>query len=145
MPAPHARPTLAVARVLRRAALGAAASIALASAPAGAQGRDEIADEHRPPPGMCRVWIDGVPASRQPAPTDCPTAIRNRPANARVIFGERAAPPSTPAGARGLRPSERPAEKPDTAKPRRERKPQESAERAVIDEARKLIEKRRKP
>jgi hypothetical protein len=39
-----------------------------------------------PPPGMCRIWVDNVPAARQPAPTDCATAIRNRPPNARVIF-----------------------------------------------------------
>ncbi|MEP6692005.1 MAG: hypothetical protein ABJD07_12675, partial [Gemmatimonadaceae bacterium] len=67
-------------------ALCAAAGLAL---PLGAQGfapkRDDGATkEQRPPQGMCRIWIDGVPASRQPAPTDCPTAIRNRPPNARV-------------------------------------------------------------
>jgi hypothetical protein len=39
-----------------------------------------------PPAGMCRIWVDNVPAARQPAPTDCATAIRNRPPNARVIF-----------------------------------------------------------
>jgi hypothetical protein len=43
---------------------------------------------HRPPPGMCRVWIDGVPPGQQPAPTDCATAERTRPANARVIYGD---------------------------------------------------------
>jgi hypothetical protein len=45
-----------------------------------------IPKEHLPPPGMCRIWVDNVPANRQPAPTDCATAIRNRPPNARVIF-----------------------------------------------------------
>ncbi len=45
----------------------------------------------RPPKGMCRVWIDGVPAAQQPAATDCPTAIKNRPANAHVIFGDESA------------------------------------------------------
>ena len=49
---------------------------------------DQTATEHRPPPGMCRIWINGVPAERQPAPTDCATAMRRRPANARVIFGD---------------------------------------------------------
>lgn len=39
-----------------------------------------------PPAGMCRIWVDNVPAARQPAPTDCATAIRNKPPNARVIF-----------------------------------------------------------
>jgi hypothetical protein len=40
-----------------------------------------------PPSGKCRVWMDGVPATRQPAPTDCATALRQKPANARVIYG----------------------------------------------------------
>ena len=42
----------------------------------------------RPPKGMCRIWIGGVPAAQQPAITDCATAVKNRPANARVIFGD---------------------------------------------------------
>ena len=45
-----------------------------------------IPKAYLPPPGMCRIWLDNVPAARQPAPTDCATAIRNRPPNARVIF-----------------------------------------------------------
>lgn len=40
-----------------------------------------------PPAGLCRVWLSGVPASQQPAPTDCASAIKNRPANAAVVFG----------------------------------------------------------
>jgi hypothetical protein len=66
----------------------------VAAAPLGAQGRDrdrapdDIPPAHRPPPGMCRVWVDGVPPGQQPAPTDCKTAIRNRPRNGRVIFGD---------------------------------------------------------
>src|SRR5918999_940265 len=69
------------------------------AAPLGAQGRDrdkgsdDIPAGHRPPPGMCRVWIDGVPPGQQPAPTDCRTAIRNRPPNGRVIFGDDYAKP----------------------------------------------------
>ncbi len=65
-----------------------------AAAPLSAQGRDrdrapdDIPAGHRPPPGMCRVWVDGVPPGQQPAPTDCKTAIRNRPPNGRVIFGD---------------------------------------------------------
>jgi len=47
-----------------------------------------IPADARPPKGMCRVWIDGVPAAQQPAATDCPTAIKNRPNNGRVIFGD---------------------------------------------------------
>ena len=41
------------------------------------------------PLGMCRVWLDGVRPDRQPAATDCASALRNRPQNARVIFGQR--------------------------------------------------------
>jgi hypothetical protein len=37
---------------------------------------------------MCRIWIEGVPANQQPAPTDCVTAVRNRPVNGTVIFGD---------------------------------------------------------
>ena len=40
-----------------------------------------------PPAGLCRVWLNGVPASQQPAPTDCASAIKNRPSNAAVVFG----------------------------------------------------------
>jgi hypothetical protein len=79
--------------------LGSAALAAtLAVAPLGAQsfkgrGNDGVPEGHRPPPGMCRIWIDGVPPGQQPAPTDCATAVRNRPANGRVIFGDDAAKP----------------------------------------------------
>lgn len=53
-----------------------------------------VPKQYLPPAGMCRIWVDNVPAARQPAPTDCPTAIRNRPPNARVIFpaGQTGAP-----------------------------------------------------
>ena len=43
---------------------------------------------YRPPAGMCRIWIEGVPPGQQPAPTDCVSAVRNRPVNGTVIFGE---------------------------------------------------------
>jgi hypothetical protein len=64
-----------------------------AATPAAAQnkqftGGDKIPAGHKPPPGMCRIWLDGVPPGQQPAPTDCATAVRNRPANGRVIFGD---------------------------------------------------------
>ena len=61
-------------------------------APLGAQERsrpaDSVPSSAKPPAGMCRIWLPNVPASKQAAPTDCPTAVRNRPANARVIFGD---------------------------------------------------------
>ena len=62
------------------------------AAPLGAQDRsrpaDSVPSSAKPPAGMCRIWLPNVPASKQAAPTDCPTAVRNRPANARVIFGD---------------------------------------------------------
>jgi hypothetical protein len=41
-----------------------------------------------PPAGMCRIWVNNVPAAQQPAPTDCASAVRNRPTNGKVLFGD---------------------------------------------------------
>jgi hypothetical protein len=76
--------------------------LAISSAPALAQGRPVpvrgilvpakgkivLPPGFAPPSGMCRIWIDGVPADQQPAPTDCATAVKNRPLNGRVIFSD---------------------------------------------------------
>src|SRR5690606_29005335 len=64
--------------------------LALASSAASAQAGTSdptIPEAYMPPAGMCRIWVQGVPANKQPAPTDCATAIKNNPANGRVIFG----------------------------------------------------------
>jgi len=69
------------------------AAAAPSSAQQGAQ-RDTarkhapIPADERPPKGMCRIWLDGVPAAQQPAATDCATALKNRPPNGRVVFGD---------------------------------------------------------
>lgn len=60
----------------------------LAPSPGRGRGGDDIPPPYRPPAGMCRIWLDNVPPAQQPAPTDCASAVRNRPANARVIFGD---------------------------------------------------------
>lgn len=70
-----------------------AAVVALAVAsPLMAQGRGRgnggVPPGHRPPAGMCRIWIDGVPPGHQPAPTDCATAAARVPANGRIIYGD---------------------------------------------------------
>lgn len=53
------------------------------------QRRDQIVPPgFFPPTGMCRIWLNDVPANQQPAPTDCASAVRNRPSNARVLFGD---------------------------------------------------------
>src|SRR4051794_30076982 len=70
------------------------AALVVASS-AAAQGAEEnrgkasdVPASSRPPAGMCRIWLEDVPATQQPAPTDCATAVRNRPAKGRVIFGD---------------------------------------------------------
>lgn len=62
---------------------------------------------HLPPSGMCRIWLENVPAGQQPAPTDCASAIRNRPQNARVIFSD---------DDRKAKPTKADKRKPDAAK-----------------------------
>jgi hypothetical protein len=53
------------------------------------QSRDQVVPRaFYPPAGMCRIWINEVPAGQQPAPTDCASAVRNRPANGKVLFGD---------------------------------------------------------
>ncbi|MEO8334359.1 MAG: hypothetical protein ABI664_05275 [bacterium] len=52
------------------------------------QGGDDVPKASRPPAGMCRIWLEKVPAKQQPAPTDCPTAVKNKPSNAKVLFGD---------------------------------------------------------
>ena len=68
-------------------------SLSVTADRAWAQSKDKDAKggvprEFLPPAGMCRVWMDGVPPQQQPAPTDCASAVRNKPSNARVIYGE---------------------------------------------------------
>jgi hypothetical protein len=84
--------TMSMSRVVALVATLVAAPLVAAPLAAqawqGGRGNDDVPAGHRPPPGMCRIWIDGVPPGQQPAPTDCASAVRNRPANGRVIFGD---------------------------------------------------------
>jgi hypothetical protein len=73
------------------AALGAAMLFAGSSADAQLRRTTTTSypDAQSLPTGMCRIWIEGVPAANQPAPTDCATARRNQPRNSRIIYGTR--------------------------------------------------------
>ena len=81
---------------LMTAAVCVALTLSATSAFAQARDKDKDRDddkrgvprEYLPPAGMCRVWIEGVPPQQQPAPTDCAAAVRNKPSNGRVIYGE---------------------------------------------------------
>ena len=74
--------------ILAIAVFGAAAGTASAQGRGRGKNNDNVPPGHRPPAGMCRIWIDGVPPGHQPAPTDCETAVRNQPPNSRIIWGE---------------------------------------------------------
>jgi hypothetical protein len=77
-------------RTLQLTLIGAALVALSSTADAQKRGKagDKVPPGHLPPPGLCRVWIDGVPPGRQPAATDCQTAIATRPANARILYGD---------------------------------------------------------
>jgi hypothetical protein len=63
-------------------------SVNAPAAPAGARAATPTVPVHLlPPAGKCRVWMEEVPATQQPAPTDCATALRLKPANAVVLYG----------------------------------------------------------
>lgn len=102
MISPTTHMTHLIATPWRRLVAAVVLALALPSGQAFAQQSDKDKDrgsdrgndrvsvprEFLPPAGMCRVWIDGVPPQQQPAPTDCASAVRNKPANSRVIYGE---------------------------------------------------------
>lgn len=108
-------------------ALGLAASASVADAQGRSRPRDTVPAGFAPPPGMCRIWLPAVPPSQQPAPTDCATAIRRRPAEGRVVFGEapaarrleEAREPAEPGPVRELRPAPRREKKAEEARPPR--------------------------
>lgn len=58
-----------------------------------------------PPEGMCRVWLRDVPERQQPAPTDCATALRTRPRNSILLFGDLSGGPLPPQERRLMSPA----------------------------------------
>lgn len=112
LPVRLARPLacLLLAAPMALAAQVRGVSVSTPAAPAGPRAATPAVPVHLlPPAGKCRVWIEEVPAAQQPAPTDCATALRLKPANAVVLYGptlreedeafERAAPAAAPRGA----------------------------------------------
>ncbi len=87
----------------------------------------EIPEAMMPPAGKCRIWMLNVPAKQQPAATDCTTAMRQKPANAVLVFGP---------AVRDLSPFEareswrRAAETDDDSEPPRGRTDRDSASRS---------------
>jgi hypothetical protein len=77
--------TIAAAAALAAAALSA--STLAAQSRAQGRGPQGVPPGHLPPAGTCRIWYDGVPPGRQPAPMRCAEAERRAPRNARVIYG----------------------------------------------------------
>ncbi len=80
------RPVLMVCSVLALAAIPQGVAEAQATSTSARQA-DSIPKEYVPPAGMCRIWLDGVPAAQQPAPTDCSLAVRNKPPNGKIVYG----------------------------------------------------------
>jgi len=79
---------LSVALLIGVVAFGTPSVVEAQGRGRGEKTRTDIPASMRPPAGMCRIWLDDVPAAQQPAPTDCASAVRNRPAKGRVIFGD---------------------------------------------------------
>jgi len=100
------------------------AAMAAGSASLQAQARPQPQDPkpavprtHMPPPGMCRIWLDNVPATQQPAPTDCASAVRNQPRNGRVIFNDEPRNPRLPIVKSLKDPAQTPRKVPDEPAP----------------------------
>jgi hypothetical protein len=77
-------------RTLHALVLLAAAGTALVGRRAAAQAVNTLSgipSEMFPPPGTCRIWLDGVSPTRQPPLMDCAAAQQNAPANSRVVYG----------------------------------------------------------
>ena len=70
-----------------RMALVIGSALLAATSAAGAQRRSDVPPSMMPSAGMCRVWIDGISVLREPPQTDCETARRTAPANARILYG----------------------------------------------------------
>lgn len=82
------RTVLLVSGMLVASAL--AVTVAEAQATSAASSGSAVPDipkEYVPPAGMCRIWLDAVPAAQQPAPTECSIAVRNKPPNGKVVYG----------------------------------------------------------
>lgn len=83
-------PALRISPLIAIALLTLAGPVAARGQTAGASAAETVITIPKsmlPPAGKCRVWMPDVPASQQPAPTDCTTALRQKPASAYLVFG----------------------------------------------------------
>lgn len=73
----------------KRLSLVVALTIAAPFAAVRAQGHshDGVPPGREPPRGQCRIWFEGRSPGHQPLPTDCQTAFRDAPPDARVLVG----------------------------------------------------------
>ncbi len=97
--------------MVRGSLIAASAAVVLMPQLMAAQGKQKedtsvvIPDGARPPEGMCRVWLRDVPERQQPAPTDCATALRTRPRNSILLFGDLTFEAKQPPGKRVMSPA----------------------------------------
>ena len=55
-----------------------------------ARGLTGVPKGHYPPPGECRLWFEGRPPGKQPAPTKCSSLAGRVPAGAFVLYNGKA-------------------------------------------------------
>jgi hypothetical protein len=68
--------------------------VMVAASASGQSSQPTLPPGMTPPPGMCRIWLDGVPPNLQPAPTECSAAIRTKPPNGTVHYGPKTTTPA---------------------------------------------------
>jgi hypothetical protein len=87
IPPPGVAAPVRVATLIGLVVLAVPAGLAAQLGSGGGERVVPVPPDRRPPGGMCRVWLDGVPAGQQPAPTSCDQAAKVHAPNAHLIVG----------------------------------------------------------